>query len=139
MQLTINSEISLLEAQVILEQQWKLNRFLILTLERQQRTLTQNKAIHLYFKMLAYELNTSGYDIKKTLRQDFEIQWNEASIKELIWKPVQTALFGTGSTKKLTTDQVSKVYDVIHDHLLTITVGEVDVQFPSKENKHNDQ
>lgn len=135
MRIIINSELSLIEAKITLDRKFRKDKFLVLNIEKQQRTLTQNKAMHLYFSMLAYELHDKDYDIKKTLKHNFEIEWNETSIKELIWKPVQQSLFGTDSTKKLTTDQVSQVYDVIHKHILEITIGEVDVLFPSKENK----
>lgn len=134
MKLIVNSELSLKEAQIELAREWKLKKFLVVNIEKQQRTLTQNKAMHLYFSMLAYELNISGFDLKKTLRKDFEILWTETSIKELIWKPVQQNMFDSDSTTKLTTDQVSQVYDVIRNHILEITIGEVDVLFPDKEN-----
>jgi len=134
MKILINSELSLKEAQILLEQRWKKDKYLILTLEKQQRTLTQGKSIHLYCDMLAYELTSIGFDIRKTLREDFQIPWDKDSVKKLMWHPVQKAMFGTDSTAQLTTDQVSKVYEVIRKHIFDITIGEVDVLFPSKEN-----
>lgn len=134
MKIVINSEISLKEAQIVLERKWKKDKFLILTIEKQQRTLSQNKSIHLYCDMLAYELKSVGFDIRKTLREDFQIPWDKDSVKKLMWHPVQKSMFGTTSTAQLTTDQVSKVYEVIRKHIYELTIGEVDVLFPSRDN-----
>jgi len=95
------------------------------------RTLTQNKAIHKYFSMLAESLNNAGLDVKKTMRQDMDIPWTESLIKELIWKAVQKALYDIDSTAKLDTSQVSEVYEVINRHISS-TFG-VNVIFPSKD------
>jgi len=129
--LIINGEVSLQEAFFLIKQKYQKDRYLILTIENAQRTLTQNRAIHLYFTMLASELNEKGLDIRKVLRESFNIPWSKDSVKELIWCEVQKSMFGTTSTKQLTTDQVSQVFDVIHLHL--INTFEVDVQFPSKD------
>ena len=133
MKMTINSQISLAEAQIELARRFKADKYIVCSIEKQQRSLTQNKAMHLYFKMLAFELTAAGLDIKKTLKKDFDISWNEHSIKVLIWKPVQEAMFGTDSTTKLTREKVSQVYDIVHRHILNLTNGEVNVQFPSKD------
>jgi len=95
------------------------------------RTLTQNKAIHKYFSMLAESLNNAGLDVKKTMRHDVDIPWSEALVKELIWKGVQKAMFDIDSTTKLDTAQVSQVYEVINRHTSS-TMG-VSVIFPSKD------
>jgi len=56
-----------------------------------QRTNRQNKALHLYFQMLADELNNAGLDVRRTLREDVEIPWSPYLIKELIWRKVMVA------------------------------------------------
>ena len=95
------------------------------------RTLTQNKAIHKYFVMLAESLNNAGLDVKKTMRHDVDIPWTPELIKELIWRGVQEAMFDIKSTTKLDTEQVSKVYETINRHTSS-TMG-VSVVFPSKD------
>lgn len=40
---------------------------------RQKRTDRQNRALHLWFTMLADELNAAGYDMKKVIRQNVDI------------------------------------------------------------------
>lgn len=135
MKIIINSELSLKEAQMMLAKRWRKDKYLALTIEKQQRTLSQGKAIHLYCDMLAWELSSKGLDIRKTLKTDFEIPWDKDSVKQLMWHPVQKAMFGTASTAKLTTDQVSKVYDVINRKMAT-EFG-ISLEFPSKENKND--
>lgn len=137
MKLVINSEISLKEAQIQLARQWKKDKFLIVNIDKQQRTLTQNKAIHVLFEMISYKLKANKMDIAKTLKQNFMIPWSAEAVKELMWKPVQLSMFGTHSTKELTTEQVSEVFEAIRDHLFNITVNcehQIDLEFPSKDN-----
>lgn len=95
------------------------------------RSLSQNAAIHLYFKQLAESLNSAGYDVKKTMRQDVEIPWTETLIKELIWRKVQKAMLDIDSTSKLSTAQISEVYEVINNHIAS-SFG-VSVAFPEKD------
>jgi len=96
-----------------------------------KRTTLQNASLHKYFQTLADTLNDGGYDIKKTLRQDFEIPWTGTLIKELIWREVQIAMTGKESTTELDTTEVDQIYLVLTKHL-----GEklgVYVPFPSEE------
>ena len=95
-----------------------------------QRTITQNRAIHMYFKLLAYELNEAGFDVMKTLNHEIAIPWNEHLIKELIWRKVQKAMTDKKSTTKLNTDEIGKIYEVINRHLSS-TLG-ISVDFPDK-------
>ena len=98
-----------------------------------QRTLQQNKSVWLFFTMLAQELNDSGYDQRKVLKPSIAIPWSKDSIHQMLWLPVQEAMFGTDSTTELTSDQIDKVYDVLNRHLGEITG--VSVEFPSQDAK----
>jgi hypothetical protein len=98
-----------------------------------QRTVQQNKAIHLYCEHLAKELNDSGYDIKKTLRQDIEVPWSMITVKELIFKTVLKAQLGKDSTTKMTTKEIDLIVNTI-----TRYMGEkfgLEVDFPSVESQ----
>ena len=49
------------------------------------RTLTQNRAFHLYFNMVAVQLNNGGLYINKLIRDDkykAEINWSGILVKE---------------------------------------------------------
>ena len=96
-----------------------------------QRTSLQNRSLHLWFQQLADALNAAGWNVQKTLRHDVEIPWNAALIKELIYRPVMTAMTGKESTTNLDTIEPSQVYEVLNLHL-----GEklgVHVEWPSEE------
>ena len=96
-----------------------------------QRTSQQNRALHLYFRQLADELNDRGLSVQETLKPDVSIDWNERLVKELLFRPVQQALLGKKSTTELTTKEIDEVFDIINRHL-----GEkfgISIEFPSIE------
>ena len=94
------------------------------------RTITQNAAIHLYFKMLAHDLNDAGFSVMQVMKHDAEIPWNDKLVKELLWKKVQSVMTDKRSTTKLDTTEISQVYEVINRHIAQ-TTG-VSVPFPDK-------
>lgn len=80
------------------------------------RTNTQNKALHLFFKLLADALNDSGhYFVYKGLYKDnVEIEWDYEMVKRHIWKPFQKYKLGIESTTELKkTGDIDKVLDII--------------------------
>lgn len=98
-----------------------------------QRTLQQNKALWLFYQLLADELNAAGLDQRKVLKPSVAIPWSKDSIHDMLWLPIQEAMYGTDSTTQLTSEQIDKVYDVLNRHLGE-TTG-VHVPFPSEETK----
>lgn len=101
-----------------------------------QRTLQQNRSLHLYFTLLAEELNQAGYDMKRTLKPSVDIPWTPENVKEYLWRPLQQAYLNKESTTELTSDQIDKVYEVLNRHLGE-TTG-VSVSFPSEHSKHHE-
>lgn len=93
------------------------------------RTLTQNKAMHKYFEMLAAALNDAGWDMKRTLRQEIEIPWTKESAKEFLWKPIQRAMLMKDSTTEMTTAEPGDIYLVL-DRYIADKFG-VSVPWPS--------
>jgi len=96
-----------------------------------QRTSQQNRSLHLYFTLLADELNQAGYDMKRTLKPGIDIPWSPATVKEYLWKPIQNAQLMKDSTTELTTKDIDIVYDTLNRHLSEKTG--VHVEFPSNE------
>lgn len=97
----------------------------------EQRTPTQNRALHLWFRRLAEALNEAGLDMKHTLKPEVEIPWDEHTIKQFLWKPIQELAVGKKSTTELETKEVSRIYDIMNRHL-----GEkfgIYVAFPNEE------
>lgn len=97
--------------------------------QEKKRTEAQNNAMHLWFTQLADALNLAGWDMKKVIRVD--IPWSPYSIKENLWRPLQNAMFGKDSTTQLTTDEVTKIYEVINREIGNRTG--VTIPFPSIE------
>lgn len=82
-----------------------------------QRTISQNRALHLYFTMLADTLNENGLDMRKVLKPGIDIPWTSKNIKEYLWRPIQKALLHKESTTELTTSEIDQVLDILHLHL----------------------
>jgi hypothetical protein len=100
-----------------------------------QRTDLQNDSIHLFCRWIADAANGAGYEMKISsplLSSDIEVPWTRESVKERIWRRVQTAKYpDRKSTTKLERGEVSEIADVIIRHL-----GEkrgLIVSFPSKD------
>ncbi|MFA6989754.1 MAG: hypothetical protein WC197_06775 [Candidatus Gastranaerophilaceae bacterium] len=102
-------------------------------LKEEKRTITQNNALHLFFTLLAEELNNAGLDMRKTLKQEVEIPWSPQTIKEYLWRPIQIAAIKKQSTIDLNSNEVDIVWNILNRHL-----GEkfgIYVPFPSEETK----
>jgi len=98
------------------------------------RTNKQNSALHLYFQLLADELNGAGYSVMKTLRHDIDIDWSPALIKELIWRKVQEAQLGKKSTTDLTSKEIDEIYETINRYV-SEKFG-ITVLFPNEDDKY---
>ena len=103
---------------------------------KDKRTSQQNRALHLYFTLLADALNDGGFDMRETIRQDVDIPWTADTIKNNLWRPIQKAYFKKQSTTGLKKKEIDKVYDVLNK-----TIGErtgVHIDFPSRINLIDD-
>lgn len=98
---------------------------------KESKTEKQFKALHLWFKLLADELNEKGFDQKKIIQVD--IPWNEYSVKERLWRPTQIIMTGKKSTTRLDRNEIDPIYDVINRAIIERTKGKVTVpMFPEK-------
>jgi len=96
-----------------------------------KRTSQQNKALHQYFKLLSEEFNNAGLDFKQIFDNPVDIIITPLIVKECLWKPIQTAMFGIKSTTKLSKqEQIDKIYDVINKKVSEFGIY---VPFPNKE------
>lgn len=82
---------------------------------RKVRTLKQNKALHLYFTLICYNLNEMGHEFTYNglNGNTFELRYTPELVKEFIWRPIQVALFNIKSTTKINTIQINEIIDVI--------------------------
>ena len=84
-------------------------------IRKSRRTSRQNRALYLYFQLIADALNNGGLTVKKVLaKKTIEIDWNTELVKELLWRPVQMILYNIKSTKNLSKQ---KEIDTIFEHL----------------------
>ena len=97
--------------------------------KEEQRTITQNKALHLLMEQTAEALNESGQDMRKVLKETVEIAWTKESAKYYLFHPIMKAMYQKESTADLSKEQLQKVYEVFHRHLSE--KAEIDLPFPS--------
>lgn len=103
------------------------------TLAEQLRTERQNKAIHLWLENIATTLNDAGLDQRVVLQAyRMDVPWTKESVKEVMWRRVQEAMFNKQSSTKLTTKEVTMVAETII-RFLGRNFG-VDVPFPTQDN-----
>lgn len=99
-----------------------------------QRTLQQNKALHLFCRLLSDVLNSAGLDQRVVLKETADIPWNEQSIKNSLWKPLEKAMFDHDSTTEANTKDYSQVHEVLVRHLQ----GKFGVTLPSWPDKNRE-
>lgn len=100
------------------------------------RTQKQNAALHVYLTNIANELDRHGHtmqDVVKAIRRA-EIRPTMVGIKEVVWKPIQAIVGGTGSTTELTTGQIDRIVDTITKWTAENFDG-IYVPFPDKKEK----
>lgn len=96
------------------------------------RTDQQRKSIEVYCRLLGEALNDAGFDMKQFFAvKTVDIPWNQARVKDLIWRQVQQAMTGKKSTTQLDVPEVSEIYDVVQRHIAE-NFG-IHVEFPSED------
>lgn len=102
--------------------------------KKENRTISQNNALHLWFSMVSEEMMEKGIDMKEIIR--VPISPTPYMIKENLWKPLQNALFGKKSTTELLKNgEIDIVYDHLNRAISERTHGQVKLPpFPSINN-----
>lgn len=97
---------------------------------QKSRTQQQNSALHLWFKLLADEMNQAGYTVQLVLAQKMDLDWDKDKVKGLLWRPAQQAILKKKSTTELSKiEDIDKVWEHLNRH-----IGEkfgLHVPFPS--------
>lgn len=102
-----------------------------------QRTLAQNRALHLLLTQLSNELNEQGLTMMRVLSKNAEIEWTDYAAKEYLLRPFIQAMYGKRSTKSLTTKELSAASEAMLNHVAKVTG--VALNFPSIEDIINQQ
>jgi hypothetical protein len=101
--------------------------------DRKLRTGQQNKCLHQWLTQVAKTLDDAGFDIKRTMRQDFEMPWTGPAAKEYLWKPVQQVLANVESTTEASTKEYDLIRETITRHIGQ-NLGVVLPPWPSQQN-----
>jgi hypothetical protein len=94
------------------------------------RTLTQNRALHLWENMIAKTLNDNNKSLTTIIKA--ETSWSKDSVHELIIKPIIKALYNKTSTTKLDKNEFEKIIDTIV-YLFGNNHGVVIPDFPNRD------
>lgn len=109
-----------------------------INLEKGKRTLPQNDSLHLWYELVAKELNEKGLTVQEVLKKTIEIDWNAKRVKEIIWRSVQEAITSKKSTTELNkSDEIDIIYEHINRFLADKCDG-IHVPFPKKEKEEFD-
>lgn len=99
-------------------------------------TDNQRKAAWLYMTQKSSQLNDVGLDIRATLKPTINIPWTKENFHDLVWIPIQRAMYKTDTMTALTKEQVSKIFEVI-ERELGEKHGVEHVPFPNNEEAGN--
>ena len=69
---------------------------------QKRRTASQNDALHVYCRQLANALNDAGLDMREVIKPEVDIPWNDQTVKEYMWRPIQKVVTGEESTTRPT-------------------------------------
>lgn len=80
-----------------------------------KRSSQENRALHVLFQNIAYELNRLGLEFTFRGIKGMEIQttYTPEIVKEFIWKPLQNALLSKSSTTELTHSDIQMIFDIL--------------------------
>jgi hypothetical protein len=111
----------------------RLGKQVDLTEVRITRTQQQNKALHVYFTLISYQLNELGSEFSYVglNNNSFALRYTPEIVKEFIFKPIMFTMFELKSTTKLTTIQINEMIDIITKFFADKGIV---MEFPSIEN-----
>lgn len=119
-EIVINSKQSLEEYIRHLRNQFDEHKYLRIDVKTgKQRTMTQNRAMHLYCTQLSKLMNEAGLDFRVVIKEGVEVPWTRELTKEYMWRPVQKAITGKKSTTEPETHQYGLIYEALNRHIST--------------------
>jgi hypothetical protein len=85
-------------------------------MEFPKRTKKQNNSLHLFCEQIAEAFNDSGYEQKLTFSSKLDAPWTKEAVK-LVFKKIAKAMYNKTSTTELTTQELSKIGQVLERYL----------------------
>jgi len=97
-----------------------------------KRSSQENKALHLLFTNIAFELNRMGLEFtyKGIKGKDIQTIYTPLIVKDYLWRPLQIALIGKESTTKLNHADIEAIFMVLGKWF---SENGVVIEFPSIE------
>ena len=105
-----------------------------------KRSSQENKALHVLFQNIAYELNRLGleFTFRGIKGMDIQTTYCPEIVKQFLWKPLQDALLKKESTTQLTHNDIELIFEILGKWFAE---NGVEINFPSIEsitkNKQN--
>jgi len=114
----INSVYELERYKRYLDEMFNNHKYLRVSLRTgKQRSGQQNKALHVYCRLVADALNDAGYDFRLFLKEGYPVPFTPELVKDHFWRPVQKALTGKESTTKPERAEYTQIYEVLNRKL----------------------
>lgn len=97
-----------------------------------KRSLQENKALHVLFQNISYELNRLGLEFtyRGIKGMDIQTTYTPEIVKKFIWKPLQDVLLKKSSTTQLTHNDIALIFEILGKYFAEMGV---EIQFPSYE------
>lgn len=92
----------------------------------------QNRALHKWYSLLAYEMAQQGLDMRKVLKPAVEITPTLELVKNYLWRPIQIAKYNKVSVTEIDGKELNGVYDDLDRFFLQ--KHKIDLPFPSEDN-----
>lgn len=119
-----------------LNSEFETNKYITITIDAGTRTVTQNKALHLYYRMVAKALQEAGIDTAGFFKEGYSMPFTEHIVKDELWLPLMKAVTKKEHTSKLDKPEVSKIYEHLNAKLAEKGIH---VPFPNNDNLMNSQ
>lgn len=97
-----------------------------------KRSSQENKALHVFFQNISFELNRLGreFTFRGIKGMEIETTYTPEIVKEFIWKPLQNALLSKSSTTELTHQDISMIFEILGKWFAE---NGIEISFPSIE------
>jgi len=97
-----------------------------------KRSSQENRALHVLFQNIAYELNRLGleFTFRGIKGMEIETTYTPEIVKQFLWKPLQDALLKKSSTTQLTHNDIGLIFEILGKHFAERGVV---IDFPSME------
>lgn len=114
-----------------LESQYEKHKYLRMSMKTgKQRSDQQRKALEVYCRLVAEQLNDQGITFQMFFKEGVEVPWTQPIVKDNVWRPVQEVMVGEKSTTKPHTNEYPNIYEVINRKLSEFGIY---VPWPCKE------